>query len=56
MDIQTISNTVASIHNALMEISVKGQDVILMASILQTCRQLVTDINNSQEKNENSEE
>lgn len=50
MDYQTIASTVANIHNALAEISVKGDDVLRMAGVLSACRELVQNIMNEQNK------
>ena len=56
MNYQTIANTVANIHNALSEISVKGEDVIRMAGVLQACRDLVQNILNEQNKQQEEQE
>lgn len=44
MDNNSIATYIANIHNTLSEISVRGDDVIRMANVLQTCRKLVKDL------------
>lgn len=51
METKDIQSAIADIHNNLLEISVRGEDVLRMANIIQRCRNLVYQI--SQEINQN---
>lgn len=35
------ASTIANVHNKLIEINVKGEDVFRMAEVLMTCRNIV---------------
>lgn len=52
METQDILAVMVDIHNRLTEISVKGDDVIRMAEILQKCRAYVFQLQNGQRENQ----
>ena len=45
---------IATIHNMLAEISVKGDDTIRMAQALQMCRMLVERLNTAEETSDSN--
>ena len=48
MEMKEIANTIADIHNRLMDISVRGDDVFKLATCMSTCRSLVATLRNSE--------
>ena len=53
METKDIQSAIADIHNNLLEISVRGEDVLRMATVIQKCRNLVYQI--SQGTNQENE-
>lgn len=52
METKDIQSAIADIHNNLLEISVRGEDVLRMASIIQACRNLVYQISQGANQND----
>lgn len=44
MENQEIMKKIASLHNALTEISVRGEDAIRMSNALQYCRHIISEL------------
>ena len=52
MEKKDIQFEIGDLHNKLLEISVRGEDVLRMASIIQTCRNLVYQISQGVSQND----
>ena len=54
MDNKTFATIIADIHNKLLEVSVRGDDVFRMAEVLQRCRTVATNLTQTNEGTEKS--